>query len=62
MDMERIVTECYFCKESYESAKLDGAHRCKTEAEKIPPNIPTFLNTIPLLRRVAGEKSYLYKT
>ena len=29
MDMERIVTVCYFCKESYESAELDGAHRCK---------------------------------
>ena len=40
MDMERIVTVCYFCKESYESAKLDGAHRCKTEAEKYPPNTP----------------------
>ena len=51
MDMERIVTECYFCGESYERAKLDGAHRCKIKAEKIPPNIPTFLNTNPLLRR-----------
>lgn len=34
MDMERIVTVCYFCKESYESAELDGAHRCKTQTEE----------------------------
>ena len=29
MDMERIVTVCYFCGESYERAKLNGAHKCK---------------------------------
>ena len=33
MDMERIVTVCYFCKESYESAKLNGAHICKRESQ-----------------------------
>jgi hypothetical protein len=33
MDMERIVTVCYFCDESYESAELNGAHRCKKESE-----------------------------
>jgi len=27
--MERIVTVCYFCSESYESAKFDCAHRFK---------------------------------
>jgi hypothetical protein len=31
--MERILTACYFCGESYESAKLNGAHRCKRESE-----------------------------
>ena len=34
MDMERIVTECYFCGESYESANLNGAHTCKSEHEE----------------------------
>lgn len=33
MDMERIVTVCYFCDESYERAKLDGGHKCKRKTE-----------------------------
>ena len=31
--MERIVTVCYFCDESYERAKLDGGHKCKRKTE-----------------------------
>jgi hypothetical protein len=31
--MERVLTVCYFCDASYESAKLNGAHRCKKESE-----------------------------
>jgi hypothetical protein len=33
VDMERIVTVCYFCDESYERAKLNGAHKCKRKTE-----------------------------
>ena len=31
--MERVMSVCYFCDESYEIGKLDGPHKCKSESK-----------------------------
>ena len=33
MDMERVLTVCYFCDESYENGELNGTHKCKSKSE-----------------------------
>jgi len=32
VDMERILKACHFCGESYDIAKLNGAHTCKSKS------------------------------